>query len=95
MGRSGDVACYVVNISLMMAVVDKTPYEAWDGKIPSLTHLRVFGCDAFVDIPKERRQKLDNKSEKCIFVGYKDGVKEYKMWNPTTRTIVYSKDVIF
>jgi hypothetical protein len=22
--------------------------------------------------------------EKCIFIGYKDGVKGYKLWNPKT-----------
>ena len=48
----------------------------------------------FVHIPKERRQKLDSLLEKCIFVEYKDGVKGYKLWNPTIRTVVYSRDVI-
>ena len=38
---------------------------------------------------------MDNKAEKCIFVGYKDGVKGYKLWNPITRIIVYSRDVVF
>ena len=47
-----------------------------------------------MDIPKERRNKLDNKLEKCIFIGYKDGIKGYKMWNPITRIVVYSRDVI-
>lgn len=50
-----DTACYVMNRSSTSALVDKTSYEAWDGKRPSLTHLRVFGCDAFVHIPEERR----------------------------------------
>ena len=84
-----------MNRSSTSALVDKTPYKAWPGKIPSLTHLKVFGCDVFVHIPKERRQKLDNKSEKCIFVGYKDKVKGYKLLNLATRTTVYSRDVIF
>ena len=30
------------------------------------------------------------KSEKCIFIGYKDGLKDYKLWNPVTRKVVYS-----
>ena len=90
-----DTACYVVNRSSTLDLVDKSPYEAWAGKRTSLAHLRVFGCEAFVQIPKERRKKLDSESEKCIFVGYKDGVKGYKVWNPTTRTTVYSRDVIF
>lgn len=46
-------------------------------------------------IPQERRNKLDSKSEKCIFVEYKDGIKGYKLWNPTTSTVVYNRDVIF
>ena len=45
-------------------------------------------------VPKEKRSKLDNKAEKCIFVGYKDG-KGYKLWNPVTRKIVYTRDVVF
>jgi hypothetical protein len=61
---------------------DKTPHEVWTGKKPSLTHLRVFGCDAYVHVPKENRSKLDKKDEKCIFIGYKDGLKGYKLWNP-------------
>lgn len=78
----------------MSTLARKTPYEALVGKIPSLLHLIVFVFDAFEHIPKERRKKLDNKVEKCIFIGYKDGIKGYKLWNPTTRNIFYSKDVI-
>jgi hypothetical protein len=35
------------------------------------------------------------KAEKCIFIGYKDGVKGYKLWNPETKKTVYSRDVVF
>ena len=47
--------CYLVNRWLTSTLVKKTPCEAWASKIPSLAHLRVFGCDAFVHMPKERR----------------------------------------
>jgi hypothetical protein len=88
-------ACYLVNRSPSSALDDTTPHEVWSGKKPSLQHLRVFGCDAYVHVPKENRSKLDNKAEKCIFIGYKDGVKGYKLWNPETKKIVYSRDVVF
>ena len=84
-----------VNRSSMSDVFEKTLYEAWVGKRPSLATLRVFGCDSFVHIPNERIQKLDSKSEKCIFLEYNDRVKGYKLWNPTTKTTMYSRDVIF
>ena len=46
-------------------------------------------------IPKERRNKLDNKSEKCIFIGCKDEIKGHKLWNLDTRSVVYSRYFIF
>jgi hypothetical protein len=33
--------------------------------------------------------------EKCIFIRYKDGLKGYKLWNPETKKVVYSQDVVF
>jgi hypothetical protein len=90
-----DTACYLVNKSPSSALEDKTPQEVWTGKKPSLSHLRVFGCDAYVHVPKEKRTKLDSKSEKCIFIGYKDGLKGYELWNPVARKVVYSRDVVF
>jgi hypothetical protein len=88
-------ACYLVNRSPSSVLGDKTPQEVWTGKEPSLTHLKVFGCDAYVHVPKENMSKLDKKAEKCIFIGYKDGLKGYKLWNPETKKVVYSRDVVF
>ena len=76
-------------------LVEKNTHEIQNGKKPSLQHCRVFVCDGYVHVPKENRSKLDNKVEKCIFIGYKDGVKGYKIWNPETKKIVYSQDVVF
>ena len=38
---------------------------------------------------RRKSDKLDNKAEKCIFIGYKDGMKGYKIWNPITKKFVY------
>ena len=85
-----DTACYLKNRSPTSTLVDKTPHEVWYGKKYSIEHLRIFECDAFKHVPKEKRIKMDNKEGKCIFVGYKDGIRGYKPWNPITRKIVYS-----
>jgi hypothetical protein len=89
------IACYVVNRSLSSALDDKTPQEIWIGKKPSLTHLRVFGCDAYVHVPKENKSNLDKKDENCIFIRHKDGLKGYKLWNPKTKNVAYIRDVVF
>ena len=39
--------------------------------------------------------KLGKKAEKHIFIGYKDGLKGYKLWNPETKKVVYNRDVVF
>jgi hypothetical protein len=83
------IACYLVNKSASSSVDDKTPQEVWSGKEPSLTHIKIFGCDAYVHVPKENKIKLDKKVEKCIFIGYKDGLKGYKIWNPENKKVVY------
>jgi hypothetical protein len=74
---------------------DKTPQEVWTGNEPSLTHIKVFGCDAYVHVPKENMTNLDKKAKKCIFIGYKYGLKGYNLWNPEIKKVVYSRDVVF
>ena len=44
---------------------------------------------------QRRNEPSYSKSEKCIFIGYKGGLKGYKIWNPVTRKVVYSRDVVF
>ena len=38
---------------------------------------------------------MDSKYEKCAFIGYKDGLNGYKLWNAVTRKVVYNRDVVF
>ena len=77
------------------ALVDKMPMGACLGHNPSLRHLRVFGCEAYAHVPKEKQTKLDNKVVKCIFIRYSYGVKGYKLWNPIEQKVFYSRSVIF
>jgi hypothetical protein len=95
LGRGSGYYMLLGNISPSSMLVDKTSHEIWIGKKPSLEHLKVFGCDAYVHVVKENRSKLDNKAKKCIFVGYKDGMKGYKLWNLETKKIVYSREGVF
>ena len=63
-------AVYIMNRTPTAAVHGMTPEEKYTGRKPDISHLKVFGCIAYVHIPNERRTKLDPKAKKCIFIGY-------------------------
>ena len=86
---------YLRNRSPTKAVAGMTPYEGWTGEKPRVDGLRVFGCQAFVHIPKDERKKLDSKSKKCVFVGYETTTKGYRLYDPMRDKIIHSRDVIF
>lgn len=72
-----------------------TPYEAWTGEKPLVDHLRAFGCQAYAQIPKDERKKLNSKSRKCILLGYGTEMKDYRLYDPQRQKVFYSRDVIF
>ncbi|KAL0368464.1 UNVERIFIED_CONTAM: Retrovirus-related Pol polyprotein from transposon TNT 1-94 [Sesamum calycinum] len=81
----------------------KSPSVPLSGKIPeciwtdsdvNLSSLRIFGCSAFALFHGD---KLDPRSQKCVFIGYPDGVKGYRLWlrsQPGFKVLI-SRDVIF
>jgi hypothetical protein len=88
-------AMYLLNRCPTRSLQVVTLEEVWSGHKLSVTHLRVFGCVAYVKIPDARRTKLNDKSEKYIFVGYGDRRMGYKLYNPITKMVIMSRDVIF
>nr|KYP40501.1 Retrovirus-related Pol polyprotein from transposon TNT 1-94 [Cajanus cajan] len=91
------VACavYLTNRSPTRSVSGKTPQEAWSGRKPGISHLRVFGSIAHVHVPDEKRSKLNDKSEKYIFIGYDANSKGYKLYNPDSKKTIISQNVMF
>jgi len=61
----------------------------------SYKHLRVFGCRAFVHIPRDERSKLDKKTKQCIFLGYCKDEFGYRLWDLIDRKVIRSRDVVF
>ena len=61
---------YAMNKTPTAGIHDMTLEERYIGVKSDVSHLKVFGCIAYVHIPDELRTKLDHKAEKCIFIGY-------------------------
>jgi Reverse transcriptase (RNA-dependent DNA polymerase)/gag-polypeptide of LTR copia-type/Integrase core domain len=89
-------ACYVRNRCTTSALDNgKTPYEAYFNKVPNINDLKVFGSIAYAHIPKEKRKKLDNRAIKCVFLGYPEESKAYRLMELGSRKIIISRDVTF
>lgn len=58
----------------------KTPFELYSGRKPSVTHLKKFGCLAYVGVPKQKRKKLDMRAKIGIMCGYAQYTKGYRIW---------------
>ena len=65
------------------------------GELPNLSHLRIFGCPAYVHVEKSARRKLDNKSWEGIFIGYASDSPAWLVYNPSTRCVIRSANVTF
>ncbi|GJW91463.1 retrovirus-related pol polyprotein from transposon TNT 1-94 [Tanacetum coccineum] len=69
--------------------VDKTPYELWYGKVPNLSYLKVWGCEALVK--RDTPDKLEQRSVKCIFIGYPKETMGYYFYFPPENKIVVAR----
>jgi hypothetical protein len=73
----------------------KTPYELWTGSTPVVHHLHTFGCISHVKINIPHLKKLTDRSMKIIFVGYEPGFAAYRCYDPSTKRVHISRNVIF
>lgn len=93
-GEALTTANYLRNVS-PTANKEKTPYELFYGQKPDVSFLRAYGSEAYCHIPKEKRNKLEKRSEKGILVGYMLNNNGYRIWMEGGYNIWHSRDVIF
>ena len=77
-GEAVHAAGYARNRCPTSALDGKTPFEALTGRVPTLSHMRVFGCEAFALIPGHRK-KFQPKAARCAFMGYAEEAKCYRL----------------
>ncbi|BBG96571.1 transposable element gene [Prunus dulcis] len=90
-----NTAVYLLNRCPTKSLNKVTPFEAYTGRKPGIAHLKIFGSPCHVLIPSALRHKLEENSHKCIFVGYGLCEKGYRLFDPSNRKIMLSRDVKF
>jgi len=57
--------------------------------------LWIFDCSVYCSVNSQKKNKLESKSKKCIFIGFTKGVKDFRLWDLESRSIFTSRDMVF
>ncbi|GJT13782.1 hypothetical protein Tco_0860824 [Tanacetum coccineum] len=82
-----NTACYVQNRVLVVKPHNKTPYELFHGRTPTLSFMRPFGCPVTILNTIDHLGKFDGKADKGFFVGYSLNSKAFRVFNSRTRIV--------
>nr|GEY09554.1 hypothetical protein [Tanacetum cinerariifolium] len=88
-------ACYTQNRSIIIPTHDKTAYHIINDRKPSIKHLHIFGCICYITRDGKNLDKMKEKGDLCILVGYSNQSKGYHVYNKRTRLIVESIHIRF
>ena len=69
--------------------------EAYSGKRPDISHLRIFGSPVYMHVMKDARKKLESIAEVGIFVRYTDTPHNYRVYFPDSHKTVVRQDIKF
>nr|GEZ38176.1 retrovirus-related Pol polyprotein from transposon TNT 1-94 [Tanacetum cinerariifolium] len=88
-------ACFTQNRSLVIPHHEKTPYHIINGRKPSVKFFHIFGSVCYIVRDGENLEKMKEKGDECIFVGYSTQSRAYRVFNKRTRVIMESIHVNF
>ena len=94
-GEAVLTAARVINMIPSSHISGLSPFEKLHGYAPDYSSLRVFGCVCFVLRPHVERSKLSSRSALCVFLGYGEGQKGYRCFDPVTQKLYVSRHVVF
>lgn len=89
------LACFTYVWNRVCRKSNKTPFELFSKNKPSVAHLKIFGCVAYVGVPKQLRKKLDNRVKKGVMMGYAYHTKGYRIYLPSESKIIETINVRF
>ncbi|GJX26375.1 putative ribonuclease H-like domain-containing protein [Tanacetum coccineum] len=82
-----NTACYVQNRVLVVKPHNKTSYELFHGRTPTLSFIRPFGCPVTILNTIDHLGKFDGKADEGFFVGYSLDSKAFRVFNSRTRIV--------
>ncbi|GJX66917.1 retrovirus-related pol polyprotein from transposon TNT 1-94 [Tanacetum coccineum] len=88
-------ACYTQNRSIIIPTHKKTAYHIINDRKHSIKHLHIFGCICYLTRDGENLDKIKEKGDPCIMVGYSTQSKGYRVYNKRTRLMVESIHIKF
>ncbi|GJT32947.1 retrovirus-related pol polyprotein from transposon TNT 1-94 [Tanacetum coccineum] len=88
-------ACYTQNRSIIISTHGKMAYHIINDRKPSIKHLHIFGCICYITRDGENLDKMKEKGDPCVMVGYSTQSKGYRVYNKRTRLIVESIHIKF
>ncbi len=92
-----DTAVYIWNRVVGKATFNKTPYELIHPQQhkPLYKHFRRFGCLARVLNQTSNIKALADRAVDCMFIGYCGTTKQWLVYNPLTKKVMKTKQVVF
>jgi hypothetical protein len=94
--EAANTVCYTQNRSLINKFHNKTPYEIYNGRKPSVEHLHAFGTKCFVhNNGKNKLNTFDEKADEGIFLGYSKTSAAFRVYNRRTLLVEESAHVVF
>ncbi|GJQ99396.1 retrovirus-related pol polyprotein from transposon TNT 1-94 [Tanacetum coccineum] len=87
--------CFTQNCSLVIPRHEKTSYHIINGRKPSVKFFHIFGSLCYIVRDGENLDKMKEKGDACIFVGYSTQSRAYRVYNKRTRVIVETIHVNF
>lgn len=88
-------AGYLINRTPLSVLNWKTSFELLFHKIPPYSHLKSFGCFAYVHDYRLPKDKFRPRGRKCVFLGYPFAKKRWKFFNLQTNEFLTSRDAVF
>nr|GEZ75700.1 retrovirus-related Pol polyprotein from transposon TNT 1-94 [Tanacetum cinerariifolium] len=88
-------SCFTQNRSLVIPRHEKTPYHIINDRKPSVKFFHIFGSLCYIVRDGENLNKIKEKGDACIFIGYSTQSRAYIVFNKRTRVIMESIHVNF